>query len=101
EQRRERRIQIRRIELDAGKRRSSLKTAQLVVPVGFDVGPERIERTIRSDPTGCLGATCGPEDDLSARSHRHLWHRHDGALIPGIEYPQALKLVTKPLSSHR
>ncbi len=100
EQRWQRRSQVGRIELDAGKRASRLQPLELLIPVRAHVSTQHLERNPLPD-TICGGsASASTEQQLPTRMNRNRRHRHDRALVLGIEQTKGLDGLARPLGAH-
>ncbi len=101
EQRRHRCVQVGRVELDARESAARPESLDLLFPVRLDIGPQSVERHGLPQPVGRRGSASRPQQQLATRMDRNSRHRHHRALVGGVEQPEGLDDVTRPLGPHR
>ena len=85
EQRRQRRVEIGGVELDAREGAPGLQLFDLLVPVGTDVRPQRLQRHRLAQPVRGRSASAPAKQELASRMDRDARDRHHRALVHGVE----------------
>jgi hypothetical protein len=101
QQRWHRLVKVGRVELDAGEGATCREPFDLLLPVRPDIGSQAVERHAFADAVCRRGPAPRSQQKLTPRVDRNPRHRHHRALVGGVEQPQRLDGVTRPLGTHR
>ena len=99
DKRRQCRIEVSGIELDARKRTSCREPLQLLVPVRAHVSTQRFQRNPLLHPIRGRNASARPQQQLATWVDRNRRHGHHRALVFGIEETKRLDHIARPLGT--